>query len=69
LEKEEFEIPHSEVGVEFMKKGWNLSPKVASAAFAYKGNGPIKGVPLTLSQTNDNINLIAIAVRCLGLPN
>ena len=68
LEEEEFEIAH-QVGAEFMKKWWDLSPKVASAALAHHGNGPVKGVPLTLSQIDGGINLIAISVRCLGLPN
>ena len=48
--EEEFRIAHPDVGAEFMKKWWSLSPKVASAALAHHGEGPFKGQPLTLNQ-------------------
>ncbi len=59
LEEEEFEIAHPEVGAEFMKKWWSLSPKVASVALAHHGEGPIKGQPLTLNQIVSTANRIA----------
>ena len=46
LEEEEFKIAHPEVGAELMKKWWNLSPQVASAALAHHCKGPVKGEPL-----------------------
>ena len=48
LEEEEFKIAHPEVGAEFMKKWWDLSPQpqVASAALAHHCKGPVKGEPL-----------------------
>ena len=59
LEEEEFEISHPEVGAEFMKKWWDLPPKVASAALAHHGKGPVKGEPLTLNQVVGTANRIA----------
>ena len=59
LEEEEFKIAHPEVGAEFMKKWWDLSPKVASAALAHHGKGPVKGEPLTLNQVVGTANSIA----------
>jgi putative nucleotidyltransferase with HDIG domain len=59
LEEEEFKISHPEVGAEFMKKWWDLSPKVASAALAHHGKGPVKGEPLTLNQVVGTANRIA----------
>jgi hypothetical protein len=47
------------VQVEFMKKWWDLSPKVASAALAHHGKGPVKGEPLTLNQVVGTANRIA----------
>jgi hypothetical protein len=47
------------VQVEFMKKWWDLSPKVASAALAHHGKGPVKGEPLTLKQVVGTANRIA----------
>jgi hypothetical protein len=59
LEEEEFNIAHPEVGAEFMKKWWALSPKVASAALTHHGKGPVKGEPLTLDQVFSTANRIA----------
>ncbi|MBL7021338.1 MAG: HDOD domain-containing protein [Nitrospinaceae bacterium] len=59
LEEEEFKIAHPEAGAEFMIKWWSLSPKVASAALAHHGQGPIKGEPLTLDQVVSTANRIA----------
>ena len=59
LEEEEFEIAHPEVGAEFMKKWWDLSPKVVSAAFAHHGKGPVKGESVTLNQVVGTANRIA----------
>jgi hypothetical protein len=47
------------VQVEFMKKWWDLSPKVASAALAHHGKGPVKEEPLTLNQVVGTANRIA----------
>jgi len=59
LEEEEFETAHPEVGAEFMKKWWDLSPQVASTALAHHGKGPVKGEPLTLNQIVGTANRIA----------
>ena len=59
LEEEEFKIAHPEVGAEFMRKWWNLSPKVSSAALAHHGKGPVKGESLTLNQFVGTANRIA----------
>ena len=59
LEEEEFKIAHPEVGAEFMKKWWGLSPKVASAALSHHGKGAVKGEPLTLNQIVGTANRIA----------
>ncbi len=59
LEEEEFEIAHPEVGAEFMSKWWSLSPKVASAALAHHGKGPVKGEPLTLNHIVSTANRLA----------
>ncbi len=59
LEEEEFGVAHPEVGAEFMKKWWSLSPKVISAALAHHGGGPVKGEPLTLNQIVSTANRIA----------
>ena len=42
-----------------MKKWWDLSPKVASAALAHHGKGPVKEEPLTLNQVVGTANRIA----------
>jgi len=59
LEEEEFKISHPEAGAEFMKKWWSLPPKVASAALAHHGKGPVKGETLTLNQVVSTANRIA----------
>jgi len=59
LEVAEFEIAHPEVGAEFMRKWWSLSPKVVSAALTHHDKGPVKGEPLTLSQLVSMANRIA----------
>lgn len=59
LEEQEFKISHTEAGYEFMKKWWSLPPKVASAALAHHGEGPVKGEPLTLNQIVSTANRIA----------
>ena len=60
LEEEEFNIAHPEVGAEFMKKWWSLSPKVAAAALAHHDEtGAVKGQPLTLNQIVSTANRFA----------
>ena len=59
LEEQEFKISHTEAGYEFMNKWWSLPPKVASAALAHHGEGPVKDEPLTLNQIVSTANRIA----------
>ena len=59
LEEEEFEIAHPEVGAEFMRKWWALSPKIVSAVLVHHDKGPVKGQPLTLNQVVSTANRIA----------
>ncbi len=59
LEEEEFGVAHPEVGAEFMRKWWSLSPQVISAALSHHGVGPVKGEPLTLNQIVSTANRIA----------